>query len=225
MSETDLDDLTQWRAGDRAAGTRLFRRYLPDVRSFFVNKAPREDLDDLVQETFMGCVRGREQFRGDVKFRTYLISIARRVLANFYRARKSRHVRDHVDIDSHEVADTGPRVGALIAKSRQHELLVTAMRAIELDDQIMLELYYWQNWTAEEIGVVYEMALGTIRGRIARAKKNFRAELERTAGSLDEFHTTFAAFEAKTWAAEIHAQLENYEPKHFRRVAATQGAK
>lgn len=216
--DTDLEDLNLWRAGDAAAGTRLFRRYLPEVRAFFVNKVPRDDFEDLVQETFMGCVRGREKFRGDAKFRTYLISIAHRIVANYYRHRNSRRVSDHVALDHTELVDKSPRAGALIAKSRQHELLVTAMRAIDLDDQVMLELYYWQGWTAAEIGQVYGMATGTIRGRIARAKKNFRAQLEQLAGSLDEFQTTFAAFEAKTWAEEIRAQLQDYEPKHLRRV-------
>ena len=45
-------------------------------------------LEDLVQQTFMACVEGRERFRNDSTFRTYLFGVAHNVLRSHLRKRR-----------------------------------------------------------------------------------------------------------------------------------------
>src|SRR5690606_10349004 len=57
----DLELLAAWRDGDAAAGGRLFRRHFDTLFRFFSTKLDGP-VEDLVQDTFLGCVRGRDRF-------------------------------------------------------------------------------------------------------------------------------------------------------------------
>ncbi|HMG52097.1 MAG TPA: sigma-70 family RNA polymerase sigma factor, partial [Kofleriaceae bacterium] len=88
MEADDLTLLDLWCAGDRAAGSELFRRHFEAVYRFFEHKTDG-DLDDLVQETFLACTRSRDAFQRKSSFRTYLFSIARHMLFAYWRRRTS----------------------------------------------------------------------------------------------------------------------------------------
>ena len=74
--KSDRDLLEAWRDGDAKAGETLFDRHFDRVYRFFQTKVDRQDVDDLVQQTFMGCVQSRERFRGESQVGTYLLGIA-----------------------------------------------------------------------------------------------------------------------------------------------------
>src|SRR5215470_16877365 len=80
----DLELLERWRAGDAGAGQALFTRYFDRMYRFFASRSDR-DIDDLVQRTFLACVRARDEFRGDASFRSFLFTIARYELYAHYR--------------------------------------------------------------------------------------------------------------------------------------------
>ena len=69
------------------AGNQLFQRYLRSIYRFFRNKL-QGDVDELVQATFLACVRGRDQFNQRGSFRGYLFAIARHELYGHLRRRR-----------------------------------------------------------------------------------------------------------------------------------------
>ena len=81
---TDAELLERWRSGDREAGNELFERHFHSICRFFENKISG-DIEELVQSTFLACVDGRDKFRGQSSFRTYLFSIARYQLYGYFR--------------------------------------------------------------------------------------------------------------------------------------------
>lgn len=64
-------------------GDRLFRHAL-------LRAGSREVAEDLVQETFLAAVRGRERFRSDSSELTWLISILHRKIADHFRSHYSK---------------------------------------------------------------------------------------------------------------------------------------
>ena len=88
MADDDLALLDQWCAGDGAAGNLLFKRHFEAVYRFFEHKTGG-DIDDLVQETFLACMKSRDSFRRQSSFRTYLFAIARHVLFGYWRKRRT----------------------------------------------------------------------------------------------------------------------------------------
>ena len=66
--DDDDDLLERWRAGDKRAGNALFERHFRSLVRFFRNKVST-GIEDLVQETLLACVRGRDRLRDDGSFR------------------------------------------------------------------------------------------------------------------------------------------------------------
>ena len=76
-SDTEL--LRAWRSGDEARGQELCMRYFDPVARFFANKLG-DQTSDLVQETFLAIVQGKDRISDEGRFRSYLFSIAYNVL-------------------------------------------------------------------------------------------------------------------------------------------------
>jgi len=204
QADSDEALLSAWQQGDKQAGSQLFKRYIVSMERFFRNKQIQAaDEYDLVQRVFLGCVKGAPGFRGDASFRTYLFKIARNVLGDYLRAQMRRP--QVVDLDQISVADLATGVSTLQARNRQHALLLEGLRAIPVNDQTVLELYYWEKMTALQIGEIIDLAEPAVRGRIGRAKKRLFEAMKQRAQSPEELRLTLDGFEC--WADELRVNL------------------
>lgn len=163
---TDEELLEAWRAGDTKAGNELFGRHFRAIERFFANKAS-SDVEELVQSTFVRCVEARDRFAGLSSFRTYVLGIARNVVREYYR----RAGRSTVDVEELSVIDMGAGPSTIRARREADRLLYDALRALPLAQQTVLELYYWEDLTAKEIGEVLGIPEPTVRSRLFRAKE------------------------------------------------------
>jgi RNA polymerase sigma-70 factor (ECF subfamily) len=87
---TDLDLITRWKAGEQRAATVLVERHADAVARFVASVGAREDVDDLVQETFVRAFGSLDGFRGESAFRTWLFTIARRLVLDRRRSERRR---------------------------------------------------------------------------------------------------------------------------------------
>jgi RNA polymerase sigma factor (sigma-70 family) len=170
-AHTDEELLERWQAGDTAAGNELFLRYFKSVRRFFANKVPAEEVEDLVQRTFAGCVEARERVRPDPGIRAFLFGVARRQLYKYLRDRASHTKRFDVDFGVSSVRDLGHSPSSMMAKHQAHELLLQALQQVSVEHQTILELHYWEQLAGAEIAVILEIAPGTVRTRLFRARQ------------------------------------------------------
>jgi RNA polymerase sigma-70 factor (ECF subfamily) len=85
MGDDELALLDRWCAGDGSAGNTLFGRHFATVYRFFEHTVDK-DVDELVQETFLACLRDRDTVRRQRSFRTYLLATARHTLFAYFRA-------------------------------------------------------------------------------------------------------------------------------------------
>lgn len=168
--------LEAWNRGDARAGEQLFDRYFVRMVRFFRTKV-HGDVEEFVQQTFLGCIEGRKRFRGEGSFRGFLFAIARNVLFNHYRAR----VREGEEIAISEVSlhDLDPRPSTVIAERREHQILLDSLRRLPLDAQLILELHYWEEMTSAAIAQVLQVPHGTAQTRIRRARQLLAEEIER----------------------------------------------
>ena len=202
---SDLELLEAWRRGDRQAGNQLVTRHFPRVRTYFINKLPSEH-EDLVQETFARMVDARDQFRGEASFKTYLFRIARYVLAEQLRKRYRRG--QPVELTSSTIADlTERRPSSIISERETHRLLLDALRQIALEDQELLELYYWQDLTAGELASLYERVESTVRSRIRAALDRLRRKYVELG---DEPHSReLAVDDVDQWLRELRSVMSH----------------
>ena len=182
MVDNDLAVLERWRAGDQAAGQELCARYFDDIYRFFEHKLPQE-ADDLTQQTFLACVRAREQFRGQSSFRTYLYAIARNEL--YTRLRQNPRFM-HVDLEVSSLNELVSSPSTHLAHREEQARLRTALMDLPVEQQVLLEYHYWHDLDAAALAAIFDTTPGTIRVRLVRARHALRERLEVTAGCGDD---------------------------------------
>jgi len=97
-SDEDRDRvlIAKWQAGDERAATELVERHASALARFAVSSGERNEIDELVQDTFVRAFNSIDGFRGESSFRTWLFTIERRLLLDRRRAEKRRRDRDEV---------------------------------------------------------------------------------------------------------------------------------
>jgi len=201
-SITDAQLLEKWKGGDTAAGDSLFERHFDALYRFFRNKVG-EGMEDLVHDTFLACVSG-PPFRGESSFRTWLFTVARHTLY----AHLKKHARrgEELDVQEVSIASLGTSPSGLLVKQSEAKLLLAALRAIPLDLQIALELFYWEDLPAPEIASVLEVPEGTVRSRLRRGREELDKRLAELAENPELLQSTRTGLE--TWAKQLRQQLE-----------------
>ncbi len=174
MDDEDLALLDRWIAGDATAGNDLFKRHFAVVYRFFETKT-EGDIDDLVQETFLACLKGRATFRRQSRFRTYLLAIARHTLFHYWRKRKTAGVP--LDFDEISVASLSTTAGTKLAKEQDRAALIAALRELPLDQQLLLELYYWDELDRDALAEGVDVETSTIGTRRFRARAALEARV------------------------------------------------
>ena len=175
---SDLALLDRWRGGEAGAGEALFQRHFDSIYGFFETKC-EADADELVQATFLACLRARDQFRAESSFRTYLFTIARHELYRVLRGRQRDGAR--LDFELSSIAELVSTPGTRIARNQEHRQLLEALRALPVEQQTLLELHYWEDMDIAALAEVFEMPQATIRTRLHRARKALRERMADTA--------------------------------------------
>jgi RNA polymerase sigma factor (sigma-70 family) len=179
---SDIDLLEAWRAGDRDAGDALLTRYFEPICRFFRSKLGA-DSDDLVQRTFVDCVEARDRV-GEDGFRAYLYGIARNRLRDHFRAGARRGVE--VDLGELSIADLATSPRSAVARDEEQRILVAALQTLPVDDQIALELTYWEGLSNREVADVLGAAESSVRSRLSRARERLRAAIREVSEAADE---------------------------------------
>jgi RNA polymerase sigma-70 factor (ECF subfamily) len=179
-SPTDEELLRQWHGGDKRMGSHLFHRHFTSIQRFFRNKVVSDDIEDLVQQTFLGCLESIESFRGDATFRTYLFAIARKRLYSYLRSRTRSQKRIDPDLSLTSVHDIGLTPSSVVAAAQEHITMLEALQRLSVERQTLLELFYWEELRGAQIAEILDLPPATVRTRLFRA----RAELKDTFDQL-----------------------------------------
>lgn len=201
-----MDDqqlLAAWREGDEDAGETLFERFYDGLSRFFRSKAG-DSAPDLIQRTFLVLLETQGRMREGTTFQAYLFGVARNILLEHYRGK--RRDGDRFDLAEQSVEDLGPTPTTLLAQAQETQLLLQALRKIPLESQMILELYFWENMTAKDIGDVLGIPEGTARTRIRRAKQLLELQLEQLAASPALLQSTVSDLES--WARHLRDDLK-----------------
>ncbi len=199
--------LSARRRGDDQAGERLLLRHYAPIERFFLNKA-RDSAKDLIQRTFLVLLEVRHKINareGDGEdVRRYLFGIAPNTLLTHFRS--VRRTRERVDPSSHSVEDLSPGAHAWIVRNQRAQQLLRALRPLPLDQQIVLELYYWEELKARELAEILQMPEGSVRTVIRRAKQQLGLALGIIACSPAELQETLSSLDS--WVRKIREHLD-----------------
>ena len=187
-NDSDLDLLARWHQNDIRAGSALVKRHFRTLHRFFSNKAHGQT-DDLIQQTFVACIESKHAFRGDSSFRAYLLGLARYQLHTYYRKRARTQ---QLDFTTSSVRDLGASPTGLVAQRQEQQRLQLALQSVPLDQQIALELTYWEGLSAADVARVLEIPENTVYSRVRRAKAHLRKALDELCQHDDERKAAYA---------------------------------
>lgn len=180
MSESDetaCDDRLTAMAqdGERAAFERLCDRYLPIVYNRLRAKLPPHAVEDVTQQVFMGAMRGIEGFRGDASFRTWLLSIVRYKVADYYRKQERRVETVPYDVEMHgDANDSGSR------DEWEDEVLVrVCLGHLPSHYQEVLLMRFAEGLKFKTIAKELDISLDAAKSRYRRAVAALAEEMER----------------------------------------------
>lgn len=177
-----ISDLTLASAcrGDAGAQLRLIQQTQQAVYALCVALSGNE-AEDLTQETYMRAFAALPRFvvGGRASFLTWLLTIARRLCRDHARGRARRPLVLDSDADA---MTTAPGPAAQLASARAAARVRAAMLELDADKRAVIALHEWAGMDYEEIAAIEEIAVGTVRSRLARARHELRERLPDLAG-------------------------------------------
>lgn len=194
----DLELLRAWGEGDDQAGGVLVRRHFDTIARFFETKV-EDNAADLIQRTFLACVRARDRAHEIDGFKAFLLTIARRQLIDHLRG-KYRHAQ-HFEPLMVSVHDLGQTPSQAVAAREEGRLLLRALQRLPVEMQMTVELHYWEHLTEPQIAEVLEIPRGTVKSRLFRARELLREHIERLASSPSLAESTLGGLDR--WAEEL----------------------
>jgi RNA polymerase sigma-70 factor (ECF subfamily) len=125
------------------------------------------DAEDATQETFLKLARHAETFRGDAKLSTWLYRVARNVCTDHVRhdaRRPSTPVADPATLD------TAPSEADRTAGTDEALTVGAALAELDPMSRQALVLVAVEGLSYQEAGAVLDLAVGTVKSRVSRAR-------------------------------------------------------
>lgn len=185
MAKDDRELITLVQQGDQQAFVSLMRKYKDPITNFvFRYLGNYEDATDVAQETFVRLFKYAHTYTGDVKFNTWLYTIA----ANLAKTELGKYWRKNgVSLSELTESEEG-----LVWESEDSSFLPDAgIDASEIEQQVQRALLRIapvyreavilrdiQQLSYEEIADVTKMEIGTVKSRINRGRARLQQLLE-----------------------------------------------
>jgi RNA polymerase sigma-70 factor (ECF subfamily) len=163
--------------GDRRALEEWVRATQADVWRFVAHLSDVRSADDLTQETFLRAFGSLRRFAGRSSSKTWLLSIARRVVVDQIRSASARPRVVDADWEAAVERRDARRGGGFEGLVELQMLLA----GLDEDRREVLVLTQVLGLSYAEAAEVCGCPIGTIRSRVARAREDLLAET----GQLD----------------------------------------
>ncbi|GAA4004203.1 sigma-70 family RNA polymerase sigma factor [Allokutzneria multivorans] len=172
VPEGDDERVTQWAldagAGDRAALERFVRATQRDVWRFVAHLSDVRSADDLAQETYLRALGSLHRFAARSSARTWLLSIARRVVVDQVRAAVVRpRTTGGVDWAAEADAAQSRSTAAGFEDVVELNLLLDGLAGDRREALVLTQVL---GLSYAEAAEVCDCPVGTIRSRVARAR-------------------------------------------------------
>jgi RNA polymerase sigma-70 factor (ECF subfamily) len=169
---------------DEAACAELMSEHQRMVVQLAVNLlGDREEALDLSQEVFLRVFRTIHRFRGHSSLRTWIYRIAVNQARNRHRFWRRRHRNDQVSLDVHVAAHgefkstIGEEPDRLLEQKQLGERLQQALDRLPFDQRTAIVLREIDGLSYDEIAFSLNVAIGTVKSRLTRARQALRDDL------------------------------------------------
>ena len=162
---------------DRAAFKELYLLYHRRLARFLTRLTSRYDVvEEIINDTFFVVWQRAGDFRGASQVSTWVMGIAyRRGLKTLQRLRPMHSELDH-EIENQQVVEPWQH-------AELSEWLTAGLARLPLEQRMVLELAYHLGHSCEEISVIMQCPVNTVKTRMFQARRKLKGHLLTLAGS------------------------------------------
>ena len=152
--------IARWRDGDERAATAIVERHSQALARFAVRLGVRDDVAELVQDTFVRAFSALDGFRADSSLRTWLFTIERRLVIDRRRSAARRGAEVEVE-DSHAASDFDALDGMIADEAAQRMTKAIARLTPKQRDVFALRVQEGRSY--KEIAEILDTTEGAAR--------------------------------------------------------------
>jgi RNA polymerase sigma-70 factor, ECF subfamily len=157
--------------GDPEAFTRLVEVYQSPVYNLcyrMLNDA--SDAEDAAQETFLRAYQSMKRYDNNRPFPTWLLSIAAHHCIDQIRKRRMSIVSID-DMPYTEISDDAPLPETSVSRVEERRRVQTLLETLAPVDRAAVVMYYWYEFSYEEISQALNLSLSAVKSRLHRARR------------------------------------------------------
>jgi RNA polymerase sigma-70 factor (ECF subfamily) len=172
ISPTDDELVDRTRNGDLDAFGILAERYRDVVYRVAARIVGVAEAEDITQDALLRAFHRLEQYRGEAPFKAWLLRITQNTALNWLEKRRAIPMEDeqlHAEADAAEDLPAPRPVSQLLDSERRERLRmkISQLRERHRDVLVMRDL---GDFSYEEIAALTETPLGSVKGRLHRAR-------------------------------------------------------
>ena len=177
----DADLLRAHGAGDPHAFAQLYDRYDRPCFQFIrrmLSAAHAAAAEDAHQETWVAVSRSAAEFDPrKASFATWLFTIARRKVLDYFRRQKVVPLRSDLDDSAMMIPDPGPTPLDRLETRELAERLVTAVESLPLEQRGTFIMFAQAGLSLEEVALATGVSAETAKSRLRYARARLRHAL------------------------------------------------
>ncbi|MEP6621004.1 MAG: RNA polymerase sigma factor [bacterium] len=173
--QTDLDLILRWKAGEQRAATQLVERHAESLGRFASSIGARGDAQEIVQDTFVRAFASLDSFRGESSLRTWLFTIARRLLLD--RRRSERRRGDEVEVKDGDATTEYDALDSVVAEETRRRMHGAVARLSKTQREVFM-LRVSEGLSYKEIAEVASTTEGAARVHYHNAMRAIKEYLD-----------------------------------------------
>lgn len=174
MTDEDLVKQVQKSLQGQTAFAELYRRHVNQVYRYLMARTGHEqDAQDLTAQTFLAAMEALKTFQGRSKFSTWLLSIARRRLADHFRRRRPLEPIEQAEA----LADGLPLPDEAIEQQLRLETILKLLPILSADRAEALALHSFSGLSVSQVAEIMEKSEAAVRMLIHRAIRDLQQRL------------------------------------------------
>ena len=170
MINLEPEVIKQAQKGDAEAFTQMVEAYQRPVFNLCYRMLGEpEEAEDAAQETFLRAYDNLKRYDEERSFSTWILSIAAHYCIDQLRKRRLTFL----SMDSFpnlDIPDTNPGPEAAYHRREEQQRVQALLKALNPQDRGAVVLYYWYDFSYEEIAASLSLSVSAVKSRLHRAR-------------------------------------------------------
>jgi RNA polymerase sigma-70 factor (ECF subfamily) len=191
FEDEDNDVVSSCRKGDTAAFETLVNKYQKKMLNIAYRITGNyEDACEIVQDAFVSAYKGIKEFQGRAKFSTWLYTITVNLSRNRLKQMKTEMNQKAYSLDDPVFADEEtlnfeppsgePTALEMLEKKDIQQKVQECINSLDSDFRAVVVLRDIQGFSYDEVSVILDVAEGTVKSRLFRAREMIKNCLQKT---------------------------------------------